>query len=804
MEFNIQNDIITVHSNEIAAYAIKKPINPTVALPDGGFVKVAPFPVTGLSYKEYESYNFVLKRNDLLLRVCAVPYRTVYTDKATTVELSAVTKHLPSRFVPSYNHVLLAEAALSAYVLCMSQQLPFVKVRLTFTRRDSSDSVSFEREYDINSLNFMAEALLDRMFPFIKVFREKKLILPAQIKKLSFPYKDIRSGQHELMLGVMKTLRSGGKLVASAPTGTGKTMATLYPAIKALGAGIVDRVFYLTGKGVTGKAAYDAMNILGEKASELRCITIRAKMSVCENAGDADDCFVCSKVNDIIDEGRFVSYKQRCCNALADLLSEHRMYDSQLISKYAEKYSLCPYELTLDLSEYCDVIICDYNYVFDSAVRFRRYFEEDRGEKYVFLIDEAHNLPDRVRSMYTAEFSPCQLEAITTKLSDKMISDPEMGQAINRCREVFEEIKNLCRENISFYSDKKGDHESGYYKSSVPPSSFVSGASSLKALCRSPERRRGELKDYFDELYSLTSSLITSANFSDQGFAFLAELHDEKLICKNYCLDPSHIISEMSKQAHAIVMFSATLDPVDYFADMLGCSDAPVIKAESPFDPANMSVTIFDGISTRFSDRSDTASDIAEVIANVLEAKEGHYFVFFPSYKYMRTVCRELLGMCPHIKAVMQKPDMTFKDREKFISAFKSSKLKSIVGFCVLGGVFSEGVDLAGDSLIGTVIVGAGLPGISSELNLMSEYYENKYGLGHLYAYDYPAINRIEQAAGRVIRTVDDKGVVVLIDDRLSSPEIASRFPDFWPQISCTSDSQTLALILDRFWENKD
>ncbi len=804
MEFNTQNGIVTVHSHEIAAYAIKKPINPTASSQDGGFVKVAPFPISGLRYKEYQSYNYVLEKKGLSLRLIAVPYRTVYTDNGVTVELTAVTKHLPSRFVPSYNHFFLAESTVCAHVLCMSQQLSFVNVRLTFTRRDSSDSVSFERKYDANSLKYMAEALLDRMIPFIKVFREKKLILPSQIKKLGFPYKDIRSGQHELMLGVMKTLRSGGKLVASAPTGTGKTMATLYPAVKALGAGIVDRIFYLTGKGVTGKAAYDAMKILSETVPELRCITVRAKMSVCENAEDVDNCFGCPKVNDAIEDGKFISYKQRICTALTELLNGHRMYNSKLIAEYAKKYHLCPYELTLDLSEYCEVIICDYNYVFDSAVRFRRYFEEDRGEKYVFLIDEAHNLPDRVRSMYTAEFSPCQVEEIASKLSEKMISDPEMGQIINRCRENFEEIRNLCRENISFYSDKKGDHESGYYKSSVPPPSLISVVSSLKALCRSHERRRGETKEYFDELYSLTSSFITSANYSEQGFAFLAELHDEKLICKNYCLDPSHIISEMSKQAHAVVMFSATLDPIDYFADMLGCSDAPVIKAEAPFDPNNMSVTVFDGISTRFSDRSDTASDIAEIIANVLEAKEGHYFVFFPSYKYMKTVCRELLGMCPHIKAVMQKPDMTFADREKFISAFKSSKFKSIVGFCVLGGVFSEGVDLAGDSLIGTVIVGAGLPGISSELNLMSEYYENKYGLGHLYAYDYPAINRIEQAAGRVIRTVDDRGVVVLIDDRLSSPEIASRFPDFWPQVACTSDSQTLSLVLEKFWKNKD
>ena len=282
MEFNKQNGILTVNSKEISAYAFKKSINPSLASPDGGYVKVPHYPLSGLRFKEYCSYSCVVDKDSFPIRLCATPYRTIDLDGATTVELTTIVRRLPSRFVSAYNHRLLAEAVVSAFVVCKSESLTLIKARLTFSRKDSADSVSFEREYDLNTLKFMTDSLLDRMLPFLRVFRDKKDILPEQIKKISFPYKDIRSGQHELMLSVMKTLRSGGKLVASAPTGTGKTMATIYPSIKALGAGIVDRIFYLTGKGVTGKAAFDAMKILGDMASELRCITVRAKMSVCE------------------------------------------------------------------------------------------------------------------------------------------------------------------------------------------------------------------------------------------------------------------------------------------------------------------------------------------------------------------------------------------------------------------------------------------------------------------------------------------------------------------------------------------
>ncbi len=802
VRFDTETGQAILDAKFLANFAYKKPIKANRSSSDSGFVRFSSNEISGELMGEYvtleESYTF--NGTDFYLSGTA---DKLYRDNGTFVcELEKRVKTLPFSFISSYNTSFLAEGVVVAYTAALKYGLDKITLMLTFAKRDGDGVASFCRVYSTDMLSRMTDVLISRSIPFVRISSERKAGR-EQLKKLAFPYGDIRSGQHELMLGVMKTVRRGGKLVASAPTGTGKTMATLYPSLKALGAGYTDRIFYLTGKSVTGKAALDAVKLLSEQVSSLRCIVINSKQTSCTGESEGSECYKCPKLLDSMTEDKFTSYAERRNEALGEILTENRIYTPKLIAATAEKYGICTYELSLDVSEFCEVIICDYNYVFDKKVMFRRYFMDDRGEKYTFLIDESHNLPDRVRASYSGDFSPHVIERIMSTCPPDLTLPQNILTAIEVCEKSFTEIKALCLENVSFFTDKKGEHTTGYFKSEGVPESVVTAASRLAESCKEFTVTDCEERDFCVELSMYASQFLTSAAASTDGFSFLAEMYDDRLTCRNICIDPSSLISDGCDLASSAVMFSATLDPIDYFSDMLGAANAPVIKAESPFDSENMSVTVFDGVSTRFSDRASTAYDIAEIIATVLDAKEGHYFVFFPSYKYMRTVAKALLEVAPHVKAVMQKQDMTRTDRDKFLAAFKSAKFKNIVGLCVLGGVFSEGVDLIGDSLIGTVIVGAGLPGLSSELNLMSEYFENKYGSGHLYAYDYPAINRIEQAAGRVIRSADDRGVVVLVDDRLSSPEIARRFPDYWPKISCTSDVRTLSMILERFWEEK-
>ncbi|MCQ2456164.1 MAG: ATP-dependent DNA helicase [Clostridia bacterium] len=797
MVFSAENGSVSVHASELSAYAIKKN---TVSASgnESGFSRVTSEPCYD-SITEYVELSSEYGCGDVNYSISASADRILIYDGIATVELSRSVKRLPFRFVSSYNAELLAEGVVAAFVFCRQMSTESVILRLTFVSRDSGETVSFEREYSISFLEKMTDVLLSRAEPFVKVFIERKTLRPEEIKKLAFPYGKPRGGQEELMLAVMKAIRKGEKLIASAPTGTGKTMATLFPSVKALGENYIDRIFYLTGKTVTGKAALDAMSLLAESAPHLRCIAVHSKERVCVNR-EAETCFACPRMNEITSEnGEALPYKTRRDAALAELLDSCVIYDGKTVAACAERHSVCPYELSLDLSEFCDVIVCDYNYVFDTKVRFQRYFVEDRGEKYAFLVDEAHNLPDRVRASYTASFGPSDLALLTEFLKD--VPADELGRAVSEVRKAFDEIKELCAAESTVVTDKDGDHSVGYYKTDKIPEKLLRTAVSLGKVCRAAARDNDSLKDAAENISDKASALFSASTVSDDGFAFLAQTVDGELTCRYICLDPSPIIEKMCEGAHSSVMFSATLEPVDYFTDVLGCRGAGVVRAESPFDPDNLSVTVFDGISTRLTDRSDTAADVAEVIATVTEAKTGKYLVYFPSYKYMKTVLREYLNLCPDTRAVMQKPDMTHSDREKFLSVFRNEKYDSVVGFCVLGGVFSEGIDLAGDDLIGVIIVGAGLPGISAELNLIAEYCENKYGSGHLYAYEYPALNHVSQAAGRVIRTAEDRGVVVLVDHRMSSPDMVSKLPEHWRGIACTSDTDTLSVILERFWK---
>lgn len=801
MKYLRDSDMVILTDEELASYAQKKLSLPLNAQ-SGGFELYHDSYGSANREELDSSCSFVSNVGGRSVSVYTYPDSVYIENGVLTVSITAAVKSLYRRFNITYNPQLLARGVACGRGAAEVYGHQNVRLVITMVSRDSGESVSFSRIYDHDTTVKMTDTLLLRASVFIGVYVQRTSERLDEIKKLSFPYKDIREGQHDLMLSVMRTLRRGGKLLASAPTGTGKTMATLYPAVKALGEGFIDRIFYLTGKTVTGKAAFDSMKLLAKSAPSLRCIIIHSKERSCAEKNNENGCFFCRRMSDGELFGEAMSYKARRDAALSELLCEHTMYTAEVVSDCAEKYGLCPYELSLDVSEFCDTVICDYNYVFDSSVRFRRYFAEERNEKYAFLIDECHNLPDRVRSAYSGSVGSDCVSSLESLLEKYSTADAEFANAVSELRTSLEEVKASCLENARVITDRAGDHTVGFVRCDAAPESLVRTCAVLSKLCRARSKEDETNSEILKSAADNLSAISRAASAGGEGSAFLAELFDNSVKASLVCLDPSSIIIRMTECAHCVVMFSATLNPMDYFADMLGCADAAVVKAESPFDKNNLSVTIFDGVSTKLTDRKNTARDIAEVIATVLEAKEGHYFVFFPSYSYMKTVCRELLAICPDIRAVMQKQSMSFKDREKFLSVFKSDKYRSIVGLCVLGGVFSEGVDLAGDGLIGVIVVGAGLPRISSELNLMSEYFENKYGRGRLYAYEYPAINRVEQAAGRVIRTDTDRGVIVLIDDRLSSPEMAERFPDFWPQIACTSDVDTLSVILERFWDS--
>lgn len=695
-----------------------------------------------------------------------------------------------------------ADAFLTAHILCKMKRLLSVTLIVTVSGEDCQKS--FETHLNADYLERAADALLSRCAPFAK---EEKAFLTKgikSIKSMPFPFTSIRSGQEDFIKEAYKAIKRHRRLLVEAPTGIGKTASALFPAVKAIADGQADKVFYLTSKTVTGIAASNAAERMARHAPELRCITVSAKERVCP-ANDKNDPFTvdecsysCPRLGDT-DEG---TYDTRRLAAILELLEKNVLTEAD-IKRAASKYCLCPYELSLDTSEYCHIIICDYNYVFDDRVKFRRYFVSD-NIKHILLIDEAHNLPDRAREMLSATAENTHFSALAEKVEELFPLERSLLSALGKISEYFDGIKKYCLEDAEY--SNAGIY--GYYIADKVPSEtskvfkgFPKIAKDFKGRCDD-----GDTEKLLKRAMEESSDLVRSAEEFDGDYVFFAETKNDRVEVKIMCLDPSKKLDGVMKNAVSSVLFSATLAPFEYFTEVLGCKDAMTLSLESPYDSDNLCIAAMDKLSTKYLSRGDTASEIAEAILTVTEAKAGNYLVYFPSYSYMKGVVRHFLDIAPpDVKAVMQKPDMSIASRKKFLSFFENeSEAETLVGFCVLGGVFSEGIDLPDKRLIGAVLVGIGIPGLSSETNIMKEYYDRKKEAGFDYAFLYPGMIKITQAAGRVIRSETDRGVVVLIDERYRDPNVKRLLPAHWKNIHYIGDSYSLGEYLRRFWEKKE
>ncbi len=696
----------------------------------------------------------------------------------------------------------VAEAIVNAYLLAEQEGVEDVAVRLTFIRERTGERAVYESRFARAVLARIFEQLFSRARPFMEIEGARQTAGRTSLKEMRFPYRTVREGQRDFIEETYRCIRRRRRLLVSAPTGIGKTMSAVYPALKAVGTSYADRVFYFTAKTVTGNAALDAARTLGKQAGDLRCIRLTAKERACPvRRKDKDVLTNCRRCSF---SGFFdgVSYEERRDRALLSLLTEGRVYDGADIEKVAEAYHLCPYELSLDLSEYCEMIVCDYGYLLDSRVMLRRYFaEEGRAERYVFLIDEAHNLPDRAREMYSAVLSRKAFETYAEAAEASLPDDRALKDADDCVRAMFDGIDALCLKNAEM-SDEDGTSRGFILEKELPP--FVLEAlSRLRAVCDDYIRKDYEnAMPLFSDLRVLLRDMADAASWADERFAFYAETADGETVCRLMCLDPSAMLDEALSKGVSAALFSATLSPMEYYADVCGMSDAVRLELPSPYETDNLCLVTVDSVSTRYSSRKMSAADIAELIVTVTESREGNYIIYFPSYAYMTAVLKQYLRLSPGGSTIAQKPGMSLGERERFLRAFARAEARgeSLVAFCVLGGIFSEGIDLTGEKLIGSIIVGLGLPGLSSELNILAEYYDRTRENGREYAYTYPAINKILQAAGRVIRSEEDRGVVVLIDDRYADPGIRALFPLHWHRMQYTGDAYSLSAILTKFW----
>ena len=730
----------------------------------------------GDNYTAEVPLKYTLTYEDLEIMVEGRADGILIEDEKTIIdEIKTTTKDL-LLIDENTNPLHWAQAKCYGYIYSMQNELDNIDIQITYYNIDTKSTRILRQSYTLKELEEFFFWLIDEYKNWAQLENDWVNKRNESIKKLKFPFENYRPGQRELAVRVYKSITDSKKCFAQAPTGTGKTISTLFPAIKAMGEDKTSKIFYLTAKTITREVAQNTISLMRKKDLNLKAVTITAKEKICKM--DEVNCNpeYCPYAN---------GYFDRINNSLKDILAKYNDYSKDNIEKISEEYMLCPFELSLDLTNLSDVIICDYNYVFDPRVYLKR-FLDTKTTDYTFLIDEAHNLVDRAREMYSATLNEEKFVKVK-----KLISKKD-----KRITRVIKEIQ-------SYFEDKLEDlttlDENDLVESEAPLelceilSSFIKFVDEY--LARTNEENE-ELMDLYFDVYSF----LSISDFYDKNYTTIYTKTFNGMTIKIYCVNPQKVIEEKMKKAKSNIIFSATLIPMDYFMKMYSYDEEDfIINLKSPFDVKNRLLMIGDNVATTYSKRFETSEDIASYIANCVQAKKGNYMVFFPSYKYMELVFDKMKENYPDINTSIQESNMSEEEKEEFLSMFDEDNKETHVGFCVLGGHFSEGIDLTNDKLIGVIIVGVGMPQIGIERDIIKDHMKDS-NKGFDYAYVYPGMIKVLQAAGRCIRTDDDKGVILLLDNRYSQRRYQSLFPYEWYPNFRVRKSDDVKTLCERFW----
>lgn len=667
-----------------------------------------------------------------------------------------------------------AQAMVYGCIYCRENGLESITIRLTYYNMDTGEIKRLHRVQTAAELDDFFAGLLQSYAPWAVMESDWHALSRETMRAAAFPFPEYRNGQRRLAAAVYRTIESSARLYACAPTGTGKTLSSIFPAVKAMGEGLVEKAFYLTAKTITRTVAQDAVRHLAAGGLRIKSVTITAKDKIC-----FCEERVCSPLHCKYADGHF----DRVNDAIMDLIKSEDEMTREVVEQYAERHTVCPFELALDASLWCDIIICDYNYVFDPQVYLRRFFQDGGGE-YVFLVDEAHNLPDRAREMFSASVDKSQFAAVK-KVVDKRYR--KLRSSLTKINKYLLERSRECEDGYIITAERPAELER------LLETFIVEFA---KWLGENRDAAPDVLEHYFAAL-----SFMKIAEFYDERYVTMMKSTDGGFSVRLYCLDPSKALSECLARGRAATLFSATLTPIDYYAEVLGGDEtSKTLTLPSPFPRERLLVLVADAVSTRYRHRGQSAAVIADLIHGTVTARRGNYIVYFPSYKYMSDVYALFTESYPEVATAVQGQRMSEEEREEFLEMFGESG--ELLGFCVLGGVFSEGIDLHGDRLIGSVIVGVGLPQINTELDVIRDYYAARNGMGYEFAYRYPGMNKVQQAAGRVIRGEVDRGVVLLIDDRFVTQDYLRIMPQHWSGFKTVRTQEQLSAALDEFWEN--
>ena len=668
--------------------------------------------------------------------------------------------------------VHLAQAKCYAYIYATQKKLPDIRVRMTYCHMETEEIRYFHEEYLYEELQTWFGELMAQYRKWADYQFAWQKCRQASIKEMQFPF-PYREGQKELVTYVYQTIYHRRKLFIEAPTGAGKTISTVFPALKAMGEGMCERLFYLTAKTITRTVADDTISLLRERGLKLKSVILTAKDKICFMEETE-----CNPVSCPYAKGHY----DRVNEAMYDLLTHVDNFTREQIEAYARQYQVCPFELCLDMSLFADAVICDYNYLFDPHVYLRRFFAEGVRGEYIFLVDEAHNLVERGREMYSALL--CKEAFLELKKTVKAY-DERIAKNLDKCNKEMLALKRECE--------------------------GCRVVEQTDALVRALMRLGAAIEDYLEDhddspvradilsFYFEVSHFLEMYELADENYVTYSELREDgSFIVKLFCVNPAGNLRDCMRRGRSTILFSATLLPIQYYKTLLGAEEGDYeVYARSVFRPDKLGLYIGSDVTSRYTRRGDAEYyRIAAYIHNIIEKRQGNYMAFFPSHTFLQQVFeiyQKYFNGEGNVECILQESHMNEESREAFLNRFRGNEdcdlqslvrmdieieeERSLLGFCVMGGIFSEGIDLKNDSLIGAIIVGTGLPQVCNERELLKKYFDGWGENGFDYAYRYPGMNKVLQAAGRVIRTVDDFGVVALLDERFLSPAYQRLFP---------------------------
>lgn len=747
--------------------------------------------------------------------------------------------------------VHIAQAKCYAYMYGLTKKCSEIRIRMTYCNIETEEIRYFYQDYSFEELAKWFDGLIDAYRKWADYIWQWRELRQQSIEKTEFPF-EYREGQRELVTHVYSTIYHNKKLFLEAPTGVGKTISTIFPSVKAMGKGMGEKIFYLTAKTITRTVAEDTFSLLREKGLRFKSVILTAKEKICFM-----DETECNPENCPYAKGHY----DRVNDAMYAMLTAEESFTREIIEKYAERYKVCPFELCLDMSLFADGIICDYNYVFDPHVYLRRFFADGNSGDYIFLVDEAHNLLDRGREMYSAalikeDFMKLKRsikQTIVSEIAEKQENSEIVGQMTLAVTQDMTEVSEEVPAKISGRKKYRGAKSilvrEGYGERMIQQLEACNSEllilkrecedyrviESADAFTTKLNRLYATMSDYLGEqeevklpvreeildFYFDAGHFLETCELVDEHYVEYTQLReDDTFMIKLLCVHPGNNLKEYMMRSRSTILFSATFLPIQYYKELLGGdADDYEVYAKPVFNPEKRALFIADDVTSKYTRRSDGEYiKIAQYIDRLVNMRQGNYMVFCPSYSFMHKVY-DIYTACyagENIECIMQQDYMNEEDREAFLNRFKGSEEcdfeglinmeveeeeNTLIGFCVLGGIFSEGIDLKNDSLIGAVIVGTGLPQICTEREILKNYFDENGANGFDYAYRYPGMNKVLQAAGRVIRTADDVGIVALLDERFLQFSYKKMFPREWKNFETVS-IDTISKRAERFWDS--